>query len=119
MRFVADADVHERIIAQLRADGHEVISIAAIGPRILDGAVLAIAVEERAILITSDKDFGELVVRDRHVVAGVVLLRLGDVSPTRRAAIVSAAIAELGERLVGSFTVIEPGNVRSRRLDFS
>lgn len=116
MKLVADADVNDHIVMRLREDGHDVISVAEIGPRIPDDVVLATAVREEAVLITSDKDFGELVVLEQHVSTGVLLLRLGALHPIRRAAIVSAAIEEHGERLVDAFTVIEPGNVRIRRL---
>ena len=117
MKLVADADVHERIVARLQEYGHEVIWIAEIGPRIPDDVVRATAAEQAAILLTADKDFGELIVTHRHPTGGVVLLRLGDLPPVQRAAIVSATIKRVGDQLHGAFTVIEPGNIRIRPLD--
>jgi predicted nuclease of predicted toxin-antitoxin system len=117
MRIVADADVNLPIIERMRADGHHIHSIAEQGPRILDEVVLTTANAEGALLITRDKDFGELAIRRQQYSLGVVLLRLDDLKPVRRAAIVSAVLEEYGDALLGAFTVIEPGGIRIRRLD--
>ncbi len=61
MKIVADENVDRRVIDWLQAVGHHVISISRENPSIIDSEVLAIANRERALLITEDKDFGELV----------------------------------------------------------
>jgi predicted nuclease of predicted toxin-antitoxin system len=63
MNLVADESVDRKIVLRLRQAGHIVLAIAEIAPRADDAAVLRLAHERRAILITSDKDFGELVFR--------------------------------------------------------
>ena len=45
-------------------------------PGITDAEVLNLANNESAILLTSDKDFGELIFRLHRIAAGVVLIRL-------------------------------------------
>ena len=65
-------------------------------------------------MLTKDKDFGELVFRQRLASFGVVLLRLNGLPPTRKSAIVAAVIAERSVEIVGAFTVISPGQVRIR-----
>jgi predicted nuclease of predicted toxin-antitoxin system len=79
-----------------------------------DDAVLESANRAGAVLITADKDFGELVFRQRRIAGGVILLRLAGLSPEARAQLVSGAIqrhlTEWGDR----FSVIEPGAVRLR-----
>jgi predicted nuclease of predicted toxin-antitoxin system len=102
MRVVADADINRVIIERLRADGHEVHSIAERGPRIPDEVVVTTANAEGALLITQDKGFGELVVRYRLASLGIVLLRLGDLKPIRRAAIVSAVLERIRRGIAGS-----------------
>ncbi|WP_338825172.1 hypothetical protein MHOCP_07180 [Moorella humiferrea] len=76
MNFVADESVDRDIVIAMRACGHRVAYVAEMIPGITDEAVLDLANELQAVLITSDKDFGEIVFRQRRVTAGVVLVRL-------------------------------------------
>ena len=86
MKIVADEGVDGPIVARLREDGHEVDYVAEIEPGISDDRVLSLANERQALLITTDNDFGELVVRQGRLNAGVLLLRLPGVSPSQKAA---------------------------------
>lgn len=67
------------------------------------------------MILTNDKDFGELVFRQGRSAAGVVLLRLQGLSAESKASTVSAAIGERSEELRGSFPVVSPGALRIRR----
>jgi len=60
----------------LRSAGHEVTYVAELAPGIADEAVLALARERNAVLVTADKDFGELVFARNLPHAGVILIRL-------------------------------------------
>jgi len=71
--------------------------------------------EEEAILITADKDFGEIVFRQERVLYGVVLLRLSGISPPEKSSIVAAAVEEHASELPRAFTVISPETIRIRR----
>ena len=76
MRFLLDESAEARIAAILTEQGHDVTRIGRdYPPSLPDEDVLALAERERRILITNDKDFGELVFRERHPHAGVVLFR--------------------------------------------
>ena len=66
-------------------------------------------------MITADKDFGELVFRQRQASTGVMLIRLSGLSPGQKALTVSLAIREHGPELPGAFAVLSPGNMRIRR----
>lgn len=63
MKFLADESVDYQIVDRLRQDGHEIWYVAEMEPGISDDAVLDEANKKMAILLTSDKDFGELVFR--------------------------------------------------------
>ena len=63
MNLVADEGVERQIVEQLRQNGHTVIYVAELAPSISDDQVLQQANERQAILVTVDKDFGELVFR--------------------------------------------------------
>ena len=112
--LVADESVDGPIVASLRAEGYEILFIAEAGPGASDDAVLAIANEHGAVLLTEDKDFGEMVFRQGKVTAGVILVRVDGLSERRKAEIVVAALRQLGGAVKRSFTVIAPGLTRVR-----
>jgi predicted nuclease of predicted toxin-antitoxin system len=77
MKFLFDESVELRLGSYLKAQGHDVKAIATdYTYGIEDEEVLKIARSEQRILITNDKDFGELVFRYHHPHTGVILLRL-------------------------------------------
>jgi len=84
-------------------------------PGIVDEVVLAESRNSRSVLITADKDFGELVFRRGQASTGVLLIRLLGLRPAMKAAIVSAAIRRHAQELPGAFAVLTPGNIRIRR----
>ena len=62
MRFLLDAcAAFRRMQDALAAQGHDVLSALERNPRATDEELMALAMEERRILVTEDKDFGELV----------------------------------------------------------
>jgi predicted nuclease of predicted toxin-antitoxin system len=116
MIFVVDASVDHPVTLRLRQDGHVAYSIKEIAPRLSDNDVLALANAHDALLITADKDFGDMVVRAGHVSAGVILVRLAGLRAATRADVVASEIAEMADILRGSFTVITPSGIRVRPL---
>ncbi len=68
MNFVADESVDQPIVTQLRQAGHTVLAIVEMEPSISDETVLEIANQQGMVLLTGDKDFGELVFRDRRYI---------------------------------------------------
>jgi predicted nuclease of predicted toxin-antitoxin system len=105
VRLLADENVPAVVITQLREAGHHVVAVAETAKGLADKDVLALARRDELVLLTFDKDFGELAAR------GVVLVRLGSMSPGLMAKTIVAAIA-CGDRWSECFTVIEPGRVR-------
>ncbi|HEX5470607.1 MAG TPA: DUF5615 family PIN-like protein [Lacipirellulaceae bacterium] len=80
-----------------------------------DDDVLRQTNNQKAVLLTADKDFGELVFRQNRVHSGVVLVRLFGVSAELKAGIVVEAIQDHGDKMPGSFAVISVGIIRIRR----
>jgi predicted nuclease of predicted toxin-antitoxin system len=113
--FLADEGVDRQIVERLRQDGHEVAYVAETSPGIMDDAVLQQSQNAASVLITSDKDFGELVFRQQQASTGILLVRLSGLSAIQKAITVSAIIGEHGHELPGAFAVLSPGNLRIRR----
>jgi predicted nuclease of predicted toxin-antitoxin system len=119
MRFLANENFPGDAVTSLRASGHDVAWIRTDSPGVSDRIVLERAVAEQRVLLTFDKDFGELAWRfGLPAQCGIVLLRL----PMPSAAVVGSKIAQiLVERSdwEGYFSVVEPGRIRMRPLPLS
>ena len=114
MNLLADESVDKPIVELLRQDGHDVLYVAEMQPGIPDDVVLQRANEHHALLVTEDKDFGELVYRQGLVHLGVILIRLAGLLPQTKARIVSKVLAERAAEMPNAFSGISPGMVRIR-----
>lgn len=116
MNIIADENIARQVVDRLLADGHDV-RYTTRGQSIPDDIVLEAAYQQKALVVTDDKDFGELVIRQRRKASGVILVRLAGLSPQQKAEIVANVVRENGNRLIGSLTVITHRQVRIRPLD--
>lgn len=96
MRILTDENVPRSVLAWLRATAHDVTSASELGVGDPDTRWLTPAESEQRLILTSDKDFGDLVFRDRLTSFGIILLRLDDV-----------AIPAWGTRLQDVWSVVE------------
>ena len=116
MRLLADENFPRPAVTALRERGHDVRWIAEGGRGMRDEAVAELAARETRVLLTLDKDFGELAFRaGLPAAAGIVLFRL---SPPTLNALVAAAVAffDATPDCAGEFTVIENDRARRRKL---
>ena len=67
MRFLADESCDFRVVRALRAAGHDVVAAIEATPGAEDAAVIEVAVRERRIFVTEDRDFGQLVQSAFHL----------------------------------------------------
>ncbi|OGA31787.1 MAG: hypothetical protein A3G80_07070 [Betaproteobacteria bacterium RIFCSPLOWO2_12_FULL_62_13b] len=114
MQFIVDESSGRAVVHYLRTAGHEVLAVAEAMPEANDRDILARAMSEGRILITNDKDFGELVFRSGQGHHGVVLLRLHAESPANRVRVLMGVLQRYADRLAGHFTVATEGGVRIR-----
>ncbi|MDB6058663.1 MAG: hypothetical protein JWO95_2507 [Verrucomicrobiales bacterium] len=115
MTLIADESVDYPIIARLRQDGFEIVAIAEISPAVPDDFILEKARTQKLLLLTGDKDFGELVFREKLVSEGVVLVRLSGLKPETKAELVSTNFRQHANEFIGNFSVISPGMLRVRK----
>jgi predicted nuclease of predicted toxin-antitoxin system len=108
--------VARAIIQWLRQRGHDVLSAAEAGPGEDDAVWLRQAERLERVIVTSDKDFGELIFRDRLNSHGIVLIRMQRLSLRQRLARLSAVWSTVEANPQGKFIVITEGRVRVRSL---
>jgi predicted nuclease of predicted toxin-antitoxin system len=114
--WLVDECVDAGVISCLRREGHDVVDIAAVAPSITDTAVSKLARDQNRLLLTEDKDYGELIFRLAMPVPRLVLIRIAPELRSRKPGRLCTAIEVYGNALFGRYTVIEPGRFRSRPL---
>lgn len=115
-RFLADGGVDFRLVIALRERGYGVRSVAEESPSISDEKVLQIAVEGDVVLLTEDKDFGEMVFRRGLTLPGVLLIRLHGLKGIEKVRLVQAAFENHAEEFRGAFSVLNDKAVRIRKF---
>jgi predicted nuclease of predicted toxin-antitoxin system len=111
-RMLANENVPSAVVAALKADGHDVAWMRDVGPGSPDDQVLALALAEGRILLTFDKDFGELAFRlGQQATHGVILLRPRLRSPAYLVRFTQAVLAQ-DHPWSGHFGVAEEGRLR-------
>ena len=114
MRIFLDENMARGVARALSAAGHDVISAAGFASGADDQEIWAIARRENRVLITFDKDFGDLT-RSFGVTptSGVILLRVPAMKSANLGAFLVKTIASRSD-WIGSYCVIEPNRVRIR-----
>jgi predicted nuclease of predicted toxin-antitoxin system len=115
MRFLADESCDFAVVRSLRAAGHDVIAVASAQPGAADAVVIDLAVRERRVLLTEDRDFGQLVYSTGLPSAGVIYMRFPAQARESLASAVSQYVARAGDQIVDRFVVVQPGRVRVSR----
>ena len=101
----------------LVGNGHNAVSISQQLDGLSDIQVLRKAVEESRILITNDKDFGEMVIRAKEPHLGVILLRLVDERTAIKVDVLGRLFEQYDTQLPGNFVTATENSVHITRFD--
>jgi len=114
LKLLVDVGVGKAVENWLKTQGHDVLAVRDLDPRMPDLNILALAVREQRLVVTMDKDFGELVYRSRQPHAGVLLLRLEEARSNAKVAVVEEILRKYEKQLLGNFAVYQSGRLRIR-----
>jgi predicted nuclease of predicted toxin-antitoxin system len=115
MRFLLDENAEYRLALFLRARGHDVTVVAQdYTSAMTDRDILAVALQEERIVVTNDRDFGELVFSKQQAHAGVVLFRMNKADVFTKQSRLAEVIEEYRDDM-RYFIVIMDRSVRVRR----
>ena len=119
LKFLVDESSGKKLASSLKEKGYdaEYIDKEFLGAD--DETILKIAIKEDRILITNDKDFGELIYKNKKHSRGVILLRLNVNNPENRLNMILYVIERFGERLMGKFFVVSESGIRIRSINIS
>jgi len=116
MRILANENFPGEAVAVLRSGGHDVVWVRTDAPGSKDRAILEWGEAEKRLIVTFDKDFGELAYRLRMPASSrVILFRISALSPPKVAQKVKAVL-ESRMDWTGHFSVIEDTQIRMRAL---
>lgn len=113
MRFLVDESTGKRL-ANLLAKTHDVVFVGDEFAGATDEEILEMAQKQKRILITDDKDFGELVFRLERPSFGVILFRTSSSVPEARLELLKKVFARA--KLRGKFVVVTETEIRIRKL---
>jgi predicted nuclease of predicted toxin-antitoxin system len=116
MKFLADECCDLSTVDLLRDEGHDVIYIPENEPGISDSAVLLKSFKQNRILITEDKDFGNLVFRLKKPCFGIILLRFNPMEKEMKLSQVRMLTRSYRSKLEGNFVVVDSEKIRIRPL---
>lgn len=114
LKFIVDVGVSNKVEKWLAAQGFDVVNVRNIDPRLPDHKIVEIAAKENRMVITMDKDFGELVYRNTAAHTGVLLLRLDGYSSQEKVNVIKKILEEHQDKIVGKFCVYKDNNLRIR-----
>ncbi|RMF27800.1 MAG: hypothetical protein D6759_17005 [Chloroflexi bacterium] len=112
MKFLVDECTGPAVARWLRTRQHDVFSVYEEARGLSDERILQKAVEEHRILITNDKDFGEMIFREGKPHYGVVLLRLEDERASNKIRVLESLLDQFADQIAGNFIVVTETTVR-------
>jgi predicted nuclease of predicted toxin-antitoxin system len=112
MRFLVDECSGPAVAEWLREQGHEVFSVFDEAQGMADDFILSKAFDESWILITNDKDFGEMIFRERRQHHGVVFFRLTDERSANKISVLRHLLENYTEKLPDQFVTATETKVR-------
>ena len=112
LKFLADVNVEKSIVDYIVQNGYDVIWVPEYNCEMLDEDLLELANAEKRILITNDKDFGELIFLQKKVSTGVILLRVKGQKSQYKVTLVKKLLKNYNDKLLNHFVVITKKKIR-------
>ena len=116
MKLLANENFPYKSIYYLKEKGFDVLSIGMDNPSILDSEIMKIAMTEERVIVTFDRDYGELIFRHNYKPEkGVIYLRLDNYRPDEPGIIVEEIINNKEIDLTSALTVVSKNGIRQRK----
>ena len=115
MKFLVDAGVGSKVEVWLKKNGYDVKAIREIDIGAKDADILRLAASDERMVITMDKDFGELVYNSEITHTGVLILRLEDATGEEKVRVVREILTNYSDKIEKRFCVFQDGKLRIRK----
>lgn len=117
LKFIVDVGVGKAIEKYLQEEGYDTKAVREINPSMEDEQIIRTAASENRIVITMDKDFGELVYHSSMKHCGVLLLRLEDATGPEKLEVIKFIITNYSDRITNCFCVFQNDKFRIRKIN--
>ena len=117
LRFLVDVGVGMGIEKYLRKEGYDTKAVREIDSRMEDEEIIRTAVRENRMVVTMDKDFGELVYHASMRHCGVLLLRLENATGPEKLQVVKHIMKNYGSQIKDCFCVFQNDKLRIRKIN--
>lgn len=114
-KFLVDVNIGKKVEKWLLENKYDLKAVRDINPRMMDREILKIAIIENRMVITMDKDFGELVYNSGMSHSGVLLLRIEDATADEKVKILEKILIDHQDKLSNNFCVFNRGKLRIRK----
>lgn len=115
MKFLVDVGVSKKVEKWLDENGYDAKAVRDINPKAKDSDILQAAVSENRMVITMDKDFGELVYNSGLKHSGVLILRLEDANGEQKLEVVKKILGDYADKIQNRFCVFQDGRLRIKK----
>ncbi|WP_281635725.1 DUF5615 family PIN-like protein [Flavobacterium marginilacus] len=112
MRFLIDECVGTSVSEYLKSNNHIVFSVFDEWRGATDEELLQKSILENYILITSDKDFGEMIFKSQKKHKGIILIRCQPNNFKQKIIVLTKLLANYADKLENNFVVVTNENVR-------
>ena len=118
MKLLANENFPYKSIHYLKEKGYDVLSIGMDNPSILDSEIMKIAINEKRIIMTFDRDYGELIFRHNYKPEqGVIYLRLDKYQPHEPGLIIEEIITNKEIDITRTLTVVDKNGIRKENIN--
>jgi predicted nuclease of predicted toxin-antitoxin system len=116
MKLLANENIPLSSSQYLAEKGYDIVHIGIIDPSITDEEVMKLAIEQKRVIITFDRDYSILVFKDGYRPPGVIYLRLQEYVPAYPGEFIHHLIDSGEYEFEGQFTVAKENNIRQRKI---
>ena len=116
LKFLVDVGVGKKVEEYLLEKRYDTKAVRSIDQRLPDQEIIRLAALEKRIVITMDKDFGELVYHSGMDHCGILLLRLEDATGSEKQLVIAKILAKYADNMKNHFCVYQNKKFRFRKL---
>jgi predicted nuclease of predicted toxin-antitoxin system len=112
IKFLADVNVEKQIVDFLKERRMDIKWVAEINKQMSNGELMRLSKREKRILITNDKDFGEIVFLQRRLTAGIILFRIKSQDTNKKVKMLKTLLEVYFKKIKNHFVVITEDKIR-------
>ncbi len=116
LKFLVDVGVGKKVEEYLLEKRYDTKAVRSLDHRMPDQEIIRLAALEKRIVITMDKDFGELVYHSGMEHCGILLLRLEDATGSEKQQVIAKILAKYANNMKNNFCVYQNQKFRFRKL---